>query len=230
MKTLAIIPAGGTGQRMGRGVPKQYLSLAGVPILVHTLDAFQRSPWVDEIILVVPAESVSEARSGMVEGPGFTKIVSVIAGGKERQDSVRNALAQVREDHGIVMIHDGVRPFVGGPLIERVVDAARAFGAVTVGVKVRDTVKEVDPAGRVVRTVDREGLWLAQTPQAFRREVILAAYERAGRDSFYGTDDASLVERAGMPVRVISGDADNIKITTPEDLERAERIISGRRP
>jgi 2-C-methyl-D-erythritol 4-phosphate cytidylyltransferase len=114
---------------------------------------------------------------------------------------------------------------VTGTLIERAVTGAKAFGAVTVGVPVRDTVKTVDAAGRVVKTVLREGLWLTQTPQAFRREVILAAYERAATDGFYGTDDASLVERMGIPVRMIPGDVDNIKVTTPEDLARGERMI-----
>jgi 2-C-methyl-D-erythritol 4-phosphate cytidylyltransferase len=225
MKTVAIIPAGGTGRRMGGEIPKQYLSLAGIPILVHTLRKFQRSPFVDEIILVVPERDITEVRRDMVERYDLTRVSLVIAGGRERQDSVRNALAHVRDDHEIILIHDGVRPFVTGELIERTIAGAKAFGAVTAGVPVRDTVKAVDAAGRVVNTVQREGLWLTQTPQAFRREVILAAYERAAADGFYGTDDASLVERMGRPVRMIPGDADNIKVTTPEDLERGARII-----
>jgi 2-C-methyl-D-erythritol 4-phosphate cytidylyltransferase len=225
MKTVVIIPAAGTGRRMGGEIPKQYLSLAGIPILVHTLSAFQRSPLVDEILLVVPGEDVAEVRRDVVERYDFSRVSLVIAGGSERQDSVRNALVYVRDEHEIILVHDGVRPFVTGALIERAVAGARAFGAVTVGVPVRDTVKAVDAAGRVVKTVLREGLWLTQTPQAFRREVILAAYERAAADGFYGTDDASLVERMGIPVRMIPGDADNIKVTTPEDLARGERMI-----
>lgn len=210
---------------MGGEIPKQYLSLAGIPILAHTLSAFQRSPLVDEIILVVPGGDVAEVRRDVVERYDFSRVSLVIAGGRERQDSVRNALVYVRDEHEIILVHDGVRPFVTGALIERAVAGAKAFGAVTVGVPVRDTVKAVDAAGRVVKTVLREGLWLTQTPQAFRREVILAAYERAAADGFYGTDDASLVERMGIPVRMIPGDADNIKVTTPEDLERGERMI-----
>jgi 2-C-methyl-D-erythritol 4-phosphate cytidylyltransferase len=225
MKTVVIIPAAGTGRRMGGEIPKQYLSLAGIPILVHTLSAFQRSPLVDEILLVVPGEDVAEVRRDVVERYDFSRVSLVIAGGRERQDSVRNALVYVRDEHEIILVHDGVRPFVTGALIERAVAGARAFGAVTVGVPVRDTVKAVDAAGRVVKTVLREGLWLTQTPQAFRREVILAAYERAAADGFCGTDDASLVERIGIPVRMIPGDADNIKVTTPEDLERGEKMI-----
>jgi 2-C-methyl-D-erythritol 4-phosphate cytidylyltransferase len=225
MKTVVIIPAAGTGRRMGGEISKQYLSLAGIPILVHTLRVFQRSPLVDEILLVVPGGDVAEVRRDMVERYDFSRVSLVIAGGRERQDSVRNALVHVRDEHEIILVHDGVRPFVTGALIERAVAGAKAFGAVTVGVPVRDTVKTVDAAGRVVKTVLREGLWLTQTPQAFRREVILAAYERAAADGFCGTDDASLVERIGIPVRMIPGDADNIKVTTPEDLARGERMI-----
>jgi len=213
---------------MGGEIPKQYLSLAGIPILAHTLEAFQSSPLVDEILLVVPGGDVAEVRRDVVERYEFSRISLVIAGGKERQDSVRNALVYVRDEHEIILVHDGVRPFVTGALIERAVAGAKAFGAVTVGVPVLDTVKAVDAAGRVVKTVLREGFWLTQTPQAFRREVILAAYERAAADGFYGTDDASLVERMGIPVRMIPGDADNIKVTTPEDLARGERIFCGK--
>jgi 2-C-methyl-D-erythritol 4-phosphate cytidylyltransferase len=229
MKTVVIIPAGGRGRRMGGEIPKQYLSLAGVPILVHTLREFQRSLFVDEIFLVVSEGDVADVQRDMVERYDLSRISLVIAGGRERQDSVRNALAHVRDEHGIILVHDGVRPFVTGELIERAVAGAKEFGAVALGVPVRDTVKEADAAGRVVKTVQREGLWLVQTPQAFRREVILAAYERAAQDGYYGTDDASLVERTGTPVRMIPGEADNIKVTAPEDLKRGERIVCGRK-
>jgi 2-C-methyl-D-erythritol 4-phosphate cytidylyltransferase len=229
MKTVTIIPAGGTGRRMGGEIPKQYLLLAGIPILAHTLSAFQRSPLVDEIILAVPEGDILEVRRTVVERYDFFRVSLVLAGGRERQDSVRNALAHVSDEHGVIVIHDGVRPFVTGDLIERAVAGAKKYGAVSTGIPVRDTVKEVDEAGRVVKTVPREGLWLTQTPQAFRREVILAAYQRAAADGFYGTDDASLVERTGIPVRMIPGDKDNIKVTTPEDLVQGEMIVCGRK-
>jgi 2-C-methyl-D-erythritol 4-phosphate cytidylyltransferase len=229
MKTVAIIPAGGAGRRMGGEIPKQYLLLAGIPILAHTLSAFQHSPFVDEMILAVPEADIAEVRRAVVEPYGFSRVRLVIAGGKERQDSVRNALAHVRDEHEVILVHDGVRPFVTGDLIERAVAGAKKYGAVSAGIPVRDTVKKADEAGLVVKTVPREGLWLTQTPQAFRREVILAAYERATADGFYGTDDASLVERTEFPVRMIMGDQDNIKVTTPEDLARGERIVCGRK-
>ena len=225
MKTIAIIPAGGAGKRMGGCVPKQYLSLAGIPILVHTLRVFQCSSLIDEILLVVPEGDIPDVRRDLVQRYRISKVSLVLHGGRERQDSVRNALAHLRDEHEGIVIHDGVRPFVTGDLIERAVAGAKEFGAVTVGVPIRDTVKAVDAAGGVVKTVSREGLWLTQTPQAFRREVILAAYARAEADGFYGTDDASLVERMGIPVRMIRGDVDNIKVTMPEDLARGEMIL-----
>jgi 2-C-methyl-D-erythritol 4-phosphate cytidylyltransferase len=228
MKTVAIIPAGGSGRRMGGDVAKQYLLLAGVPIVVHTLRAFQASPLIDEILLAVPQGDVESVRLDLVGPYALSRVSQVLAGGDQRQDSIRNALAHVRQDHEIVVIHDGVRPFVTGEVIERAVAAAREFGAATVGVTIRDTVKAVDGSGEVIRTVPREGLWLTQTPQAFRREVILEAYERAGAEGFYGTDDASLVERAGMRVRMVQGDGNNIKVTTPADLDRGEMILGFR--
>jgi len=225
MKTVAIIPAGGSGRRMGSGIPKQYLLLGGIPVLVHTLQVFQSSPVVDEIFLVVPEGDIPEVRNAIVGRYNLFKVSLIVAGGAERQDSVRNALAHLREEHGIVLVHDGVRSFVSGELIQRIVAAAEADGAVAVGVQVKDSVKEVNSAGWVIKTVTREGLWLTQTPQAFRKPLILAAYERAAADGFYGTDDASLVERMGVPVRMIPGDYDNIKVTTPEDLTLGEAII-----
>ncbi|MBU2054583.1 MAG: 2-C-methyl-D-erythritol 4-phosphate cytidylyltransferase [Proteobacteria bacterium] len=225
MKTVAIIPAGGAGQRMGGRIPKQYLPLGGIPVLVRTLQVFQKSPLIDEIFLVAPEGDIPEVREAVAGKRGFSKVSVVVAGGAERQDSVRNALAHLREEHGIVLVHDAVRPFVSEELIRCVVDAAEADGAATVGVPVKDTVKEVHPAGWVIKTVTREGLWLTHTPQAFRKPIILAAHERAKKDGFHGTDDASLVERMGGAVRMVPGDCDNIKVTTPEDLALGEVII-----
>lgn len=228
MKTVAIIPAGGVGRRMESGIPKQYLPLAGVPVLVHTLQAFHLSPVIDEIFLAVPEDDIPEVRRDIILKYGISKAVLVLAGGGKRQDSVRNALFHVRDEHGIVVVHDGVRPFVTGELIGRAVAAAEECGAITVGVPIRDTVKEADAAGWVKKTVAREGLWLTQTPQAFRRPIIVAAYQKAAADGFYGTDDASLVERMGIPVRMIPGDCNNIKLTTPEDLLLGDVIMSRR--
>lgn len=225
MKTVAIIPAGGSGSRMGMGVPKQYLPLAGIPLLVHTLRVFQHSALIDDILLVVPEADVPNVRTELVEKFGLTHVSLVLAGGARRQDSVRNALFHVREDHEIVIVHDGARPFVTDMLISRVVAAAETDGAAVAGIKIKDTVKDVAADGWLKNTVPRDGLWLAQTPQAFRRELILAAYSRAAAEGFHATDDASLVERMGGAVRMIPGDDDNIKVTTPADMARGETLI-----
>ena len=211
---------------MGRGIPKQYLSLSGTPILVHTLRAFERSTFIDAILLVVPDGDTAYVRRDLLEPNPISKVRRILRGGKERQDSVRNALDQLSAEDEVVVIHDGVRPFVTEDLIGRAVSGAEAFGAVTAGIPVRDTVKAVDATARVMKTVPRDRLWLTQTPQAFRREVILVAYAKADAEGFYGTDDASLVERMGIPVRMIPGDENNIKVTLPEDLERGEMILA----
>ncbi len=225
MKTLAIIPAGGAGRRMGGGVPKQYLLLAGVPVIVRTLQAFQSAPTIDDIYLVVPEGDIPDVRQEIVAINGLSKVSMVIAGGVERQNSVRNALLHVCDDHEIILVHDGVRPFISADLIRNVVTAAVEFGAATVGVPVKDTMKEVRADGTIVKTISREGMWLTQTPQAFQRPIILAGYEKAVQEGFFGTDDASVVERMGVPVRMILGASDNIKLTTPEDLVRGEAIL-----
>jgi 2-C-methyl-D-erythritol 4-phosphate cytidylyltransferase len=210
---------------MGTQIPKQYILLSGIPILAHTLRAFQGSPVIDEILLIVPDADMTEVRQSIVEKFGFSKVGHILPGGAERQDSVCNALQRVGDEHEIIVIHDAVRPFVSENLIGRAVAAVREFGAITVGVPVKDTIKKVSAEGWVKNTVVREGLWLTQTPQAFRRPIILAAYKKAAADGFYGTDDAGLVERMGIPVRMIPGENDNIKLTTAEDLLSGERII-----
>jgi 2-C-methyl-D-erythritol 4-phosphate cytidylyltransferase len=225
MKTVAIIPAGGSGKRMQRCLSKQYLSVGGKPILVHTLGVFQRSPDIDEIVLVVLAEDIQRVRQKIVQPLGITKVRHVLAGGVQRQDSVRNGLAVIGDDVGIVLIHDAVRPFVSGDLIRRAVQEAEKSGAVTVGMPVKDTIKRVDQDGGVLETLDRQVLWMTQTPQAFKRSIIQEAYRKADEDQFYGTDDASLVERMGFRVKMIAASYENIKITTPEDLLMAEFLI-----
>jgi 2-C-methyl-D-erythritol 4-phosphate cytidylyltransferase len=149
----------------------------------------------------------------------------VLAGGEQRQDSVRNGLAVIGDDVEIVLIHDAVRPFVSGDLIHRAVREAEKHGAVTVGMPVKDTIKRVDRNGGVLETLDRQVLWMTQTPQAFKRSIIQEAYRKADEDQFYGTDDASLVERMGVRVKMIAASYENIKITTPEDLLMAEFLI-----
>lgn len=228
MKITAVIPAGGSGRRMQSSKAKQYLLLQGIPLLVHTLRTFQEAPVIGDIVLVVPAADMARIQSDIVDAFAMTKIRKVVAGGKERQDSVRNGLAALSADCEIVIIHDAARPFVSLALIEKAANGAMQEGAVAVGVRVRDTVKQCDGEERVIETLDREQIWMAQTPQAFRRATIVAAHQKAQEDNFYGTDDAVLVERMGIPVRMIDSIPDNIKITTTEDLAWAEyRLSSG---
>ena len=225
MKTVAIIPAGGFGKRMQGRLSKQYLPVEGKPILAHTLSIFQLSPDIDEIVLITPDEDVQAVGKMILEPGRMTKVRHVLAGGKQRQDSVRNGLGAIGDDVDIVLIHDAVRPFITGDVIHRVVREAEKYGAVTVGMPVKDTVKRVDQEGWILETLNRQVLWMTQTPQAFKRSVIQAAYRRADDDQFYGTDDASLVERMGFRVKMIEASYENIKITTPEDLLLAEILI-----
>jgi 2-C-methyl-D-erythritol 4-phosphate cytidylyltransferase len=229
MKTVAIIPAGGSGKRMQGRLSKQYLPLDGKPILVHTLRVFQRSPDIDEIILVVLEEDIQKVRQMIVESRRISKVRHVLAGGEQRQDSVRNGLAVIGNDVEIVLIHDAVRPFVSEDLIHAVVREAEIHGAVTAGMPVKDTIKRVDRNGTVLETLDRQVLWMTQTPQAFKRYLIQEAYRKADADRFYGTDDASLVERMGFQVKMIAASYANFKITTPEDLLMAEFLIKKNR-
>jgi 2-C-methyl-D-erythritol 4-phosphate cytidylyltransferase len=225
MKTVAIIPAGGSGKRMQGRLSKQYLFVGGKPILVHTLSVFQRSPDIDKIILVVLEEDIRMVRQMIVDSGGISKVRHVLAGGEQRQDSVRNGLAVIGSDVEIVLIHDAVRPFVSDDLIHEAVREAKKHGAVTAGMPVKDTIKRVDRNGEVLETLDRQVLWMTQTPQAFKRYLIQEAYQKADADQFYGTDDASLVERMGFRVTMIAASYANIKITTPEDLLMAEFLI-----
>ena len=218
MRVVALIPAAGHGRRMGAEKPKAFLPLGGLPILAHTLQRFEDCPQVDEVLPLVPPGKALDWAEEIVRRSGLKKVSRIVPGGSERQESVYRGLRAIQGKADRVLIHDGVRPFVTGALIRRVVAAAGEHGAAAVGVPVRDTVKSVSAAGVVVNTVEREGLWLTQTPQAFRRHVICSAYEKAAQDGFSGTDDACLVERMGASVRMILGDHDNIKMTTPEDL------------
>ncbi len=226
MKVIAIIPAAGMGKRMGAEINKQYLLLAGKPILAHTLRVFEDAPLVDDIYVVVPEAEIPYCREHVVEHYGFTKVRRIVAGGAERQNSVMNGLKAVTDVGGddVVLIHDGVRPFISQHVLERAVDTARRHDGVLVAVPVKDTVKVVRE-GIVRETPPREELWLAQTPQAFRYAVIMAAHEIAEAERYLSTDDAALVEWLGKDIHIVMGEYRNIKITTPEDLVLAEAFL-----
>lgn len=228
MKTVAIIPAGGAGRRLKAGTAKQYLKLNELPVLVHSLKALDKAAEVNEIILVVPERDVKFVREEVIIKNDIKKVAKIIAGGDERQDSVRNGLTAVDGNCDIVLVHDGVRPFVTGEMISRVVEVAREFQAAVIGVPAKDTIKETLDNDFVVKTVPRRNLWITQTPQAFQFAILQKAYEAAYRDKFYGTDDASLVERIGVPVKMVAGSYENIKITTPDDLIIAEALLKSK--
>lgn len=221
-RVVAIVVAGGAGKRMGGNAPKQFLPLGGRPILDRTIASLAASPRIDGILLALPPQLSVDAKASY---RGRPKVLEVVDGGAERQDSVRNALAAVTGEAEVILVHDAVRPFVSADLLERCVDLAEEHGAVVPVVPVRETVKEWDRKGKTLSTVDRSLLVRAQTPQAFRAGILRAAYEKADADGRRGTDDASLVEAAGYPVTPIPGEETNIKITVPEELRMAEGLL-----
>lgn len=222
-----IIPAGGAGRRMGGKVPKQFLRVLGKPILHHTLSLFNLLGAVREIVVVVPEAHLGRA-GRLVKRGGFHKVTAIVAGGKERQDSVACGLAACSEGVRIVLVHDAVRPLVSAKSVRDVVTAVRRYGAAVVASPVRDTIKiesESKP-GFYAKTLPRHLLWGVQTPQGFRIEILKKAHQDAARAGYLGTDDASLVERLGQPVRIVEGPPTNIKITTPADIHLAEILLS----
>ena len=224
---VAVIAAAGSGTRMGSAKAKQFLELAGRPLLAVTLGQFQKCNAIDAIVLVVSESDIGYCLTEIVDKFGFGKVAQVVAGGENRQDSIRKGIEAVGTTCKWVLIHDGARPFVTSDLIERVTAAARSSRAVITGLPVKDTVKEVDSGGRVLRSVERSRLWLIQTPQIFRREDIHLAHQTAlvqGWES--ATDDAFLIEKMGIPVTVIEGEEQNIKVTTPQDLQIARYLMS----
>ncbi|MBI1845961.1 MAG: 2-C-methyl-D-erythritol 4-phosphate cytidylyltransferase, partial [Candidatus Rokubacteria bacterium] len=216
---VVVVPAGGVGARLGRRTPKQFLSVAGTPILVTTVQHFTRHPGVDAVVVAVPAAHLDRARR-LLAPLGRRVRITVVAGGASRQESVRRGLEAVPRAGGVIVVHDAVRPFITRALVDAVVAAAAADGAAVCALPVTETVKRVRD-GRVETTVDRADLWAAQTPQAFRAAILREAHEKAWRDGVTATDDAMLVERLGHPVRVVRGLETNLKITTPADLRRA---------
>ncbi len=224
-KASAIIVAAGTGSRMKTDINKQYLMLSAKPILAHTLEAFERSEFISEIIVVINKEEHKQFEDLILNTFAFSKIKSVVDGGLDRQESVYNGLMRVSREAEIITVHDGARPFVTMDIIKESVIAAADNGAACTGVPVKDTIKQVNQSGIVEKTLDRKLLWSIQTPQVFKKEILINAHEKAISDVFRGTDDCVLVERLGQTVQMIMGSYSNIKITTPEDLAFAEAFV-----
>lgn len=233
MKVVVIIPAAGLGTRMSAGASKpsdpprskQFAEIGGVPILIHTLRRFASSPQVNEIFVALRKPEI-KAFQPRLKQETFADRVQLVEGGENRQQSVANALAQVKAAaDDIVLVHDAVRPFLDNNVISSVISAAKKHGAVIAGIPAVDTVKQVErtAAGAIITsTIPRERIVLAQTPQGFHYSIIKKAFDEAAADNFTGTDEASLVERSGHEVAVVMGSARNIKITAPGDMELAE--------
>lgn len=220
----AVIVAAGKGKRMGTEISKQFLPLGGKEILAHTVQKFEKATNIRDIVLVTGVDSLQDVQE-MAQEYGWEKIVSIVAGGKERQDSVWNGLQQVAVDTEIILIHDGVRPFVTEDILNGSIETALEMGGCVAGVPAKDTIKVCDGENIAIATPDRSALWQIQTPQTFRKERIVKAYEQAKEDGFVGTDDASFAEHCGYPVKVIMGSYRNIKITTKEDLIIGEAFL-----
>ena len=230
ISAIAVIVAGGKGTRMGADRKKQYLELSGIPVLVHTLNAFELYSRIHAIVLVVPEPDLGYCNR-LVSSQSFNTPVHLVAGGIERQDSVANGLNQAaglcdRPEQTLVMVHDGVRPFVSREILDACLAGAQKIGAVIPALKVSDTIKTVDDGGKIINTLDRSRLYRAQTPQTFRLDLGLCAFAHAGKTGFRGTDEASVLAHSGIPVGIVPGAETNIKLTTPQDLSMAERILS----
>ncbi|WP_053095289.1 2-C-methyl-D-erythritol 4-phosphate cytidylyltransferase [Neomoorella thermoacetica] len=221
-----IIAAAGRGRRLGREVNKVFLPLAGKPMLAYSLAVAVASPLVDEIIIVTRPDDIPLCRQ-VVAGEGAGKVKAIVAGGAERQDSIAEGLKAVARAAEWVAVHDGARPFLTPALLEKTILAARNTGAAIAALPVKETIKQGGEAGIVAATLDRKGLWSAQTPQVFRREWLVDAYREAAEKGWQATDDAALVERLGYPVKLVPGEETNIKITTPGDLVLAGALLAG---
>lgn len=224
-KVYAIIVAAGKGIRMSDSVRKQYIALDGIPMLSRTLGVFNRCDLIDRIIVTVPEDDIDFCRHEIIPAANMEKEPILVIGGARRQDSVYSSLKTIETDDGVVLIHDGVRPFVNPEHLVACIKGAQEHGACILGIPAFDTVKHVNAKNEIVQTQKRDTLWLAQTPQAFQLQLIKKAHEIAKQEGFMGTDDASLVERLGGVVKIIPGSRSNIKITNQEDLKLAQALL-----
>jgi 2-C-methyl-D-erythritol 4-phosphate cytidylyltransferase len=223
-RNLAVIAASGTGSRIDSKMPKQFLEIGGKPVLARTIECFEKSGLIDEIILAVPEAYLAFTSQTVVDKFNFRKIKKIISGGETRQESVLAGLKACPRTTGEVAIHDGVRPFVRQTLIDKLFEEVKKTGAVIPAVMAKETVKFVDKE-MTCKTLPRKNIYLAQTPQVFNYAAILEIHEKAAEADYEATDDAMLAEQYGMTVRVVPGYYDNIKITTAEDLILAEELL-----
>lgn len=226
MNTTAIITAGGKGIRLNKKVPKQFLEICGKPLLYYTIEKFQQCPAVDEIILVTPDGVLNESAELFINKESFPKIRKIVAGGKERYQSVYNGLCAANSSTEIIVIHDGVRPFISPVIIEQAITLCLKHDAVIVAMPVKDTIKEAKN-GVVSKTLQRNKLWATQTPQVFKYNLLFEAYKKniGKKHPIEITDDAMLVEKSGHPVKILQGAYSNIKVTSPDDFEWVKFVI-----
>ena len=220
-----VIVAAGTGSRMNMGINKQFIKLEGKEVIVYTIEKFYNNHNIDDIVVVVKESEAEFFKKEIIEKYNFENI-KIAYGGKERQDSVYNGLKLLDEKCDVVLIHDGARPFVSNKTIDTCIEEAKEHKAIVVGVPVKDTIKVIDDSNNIVDTPNRSVLWAVQTPQTFDYNILLNAYEDAFESGFYGTDDATLVERIGHKVKMVEGSYNNIKITTKEDLNIGSQILN----
>ena len=224
----AVIPAAGTGIRMGTKTIKQFLKLGEKEIIAYTIQKFEQCNQVDEIVLVT-ARDTMDLLTNIVKREGFQKVSAIVEGGKERQNSVYEGICAVSERAEIITVHDGVRPFVKVEDIAKTIITAQQKGACVLGVKAKDTVKICNVENQIVTTPERNFVWYIQTPQTFQKELLIKAFERAEKENFIGTDESVLVERDGTTVFVVEGSYENIKITTPDDIIIGEAYLKKER-
>jgi 2-C-methyl-D-erythritol 4-phosphate cytidylyltransferase len=221
----AIIVAAGKGNRIGGSIPKQFQSIGGKPILVHTLLKFEECALIDEVVVVAPEDWLLYVSQDIIERFNFKKVRKLVAGGKERTDSVFAGLKALEGPPDIVAVHDAVRPFVSIRKIEETIAACKEYGAAILAIPPTDTIK-IDKAGFVEQTPSRNNLWSVQTPQIFKYTLLYEAYLKAFEQGLRDTDDSALVERLGHRVKIVEGENRNVKITTPLDLQLAEVLLS----
>ena len=220
-----IIVAAGLGKRMKSNINKQYLLLKDKPIVARTIEKFEHNEYIDEIIIVTKEDEVDYCKTNVVDKYGLKKVKAIVVGGKQRQDSVYSGLKNCSEDSKIVLIHDGVRPFIKKQEITEIIEQTLESRACVTGVRVKDTIKVVDSYNNIIDTPNRENLWAVHTPQSFLYDIILDAHKKCKSEGWNVTDDSMLVEKVGIKVKMIEGSYDNIKITSPEDLYVAESIL-----
>jgi len=225
MEYVVVLPAAGSGKRMGAGQNKLFLKLRSIPILIHTLRVFEQDSTCTEIWLAIKPEE-RETIKHMLEEFNITKVKGMPNGGAERQHSV-NACVQASVGANLILVHDAARPFIDPKVIKELTKRASETGAAIAGVKVKDTMKKVHN-GIIEETIDRDQLWMIQTPQAFRYDILANAQKQAEQDQFLGTDESMLVERLGLPVHIVESTYDNVKMTTQEDLLIGEAILQKR--